>query len=79
MRMHIELDDELVRELDVVAGKRGRSAFVRRALERALEQERRALALRSAAGSIADSGHDWDTDPGAWVRDQRRGDPRQVG
>jgi hypothetical protein len=30
-------------------------------------------------GSIADDGHEWDTDPGRWVREQRRADERRVG
>ena len=79
MRMHIELDDELVSEVDALTGPRGRSAFVRRAVEAALEQERRWAALQAAAGSIADEGHDWDPDPGRWVREQRRGDSRRAG
>ena len=79
MRMHIELDDRLVQELDELAGPRGRSAFVRAAIESAIERERRWRSLEAAFGSIADSGHDWDADPAAWVRDQRRGDARRVG
>jgi Arc/MetJ family transcription regulator len=79
MRMHIELDDALVRELDAVTGPRGRSAFVRRAVERALEQERRWRALQEAAGSVAEEGHEWDLDPGEWVRHQRHGDSRRAG
>jgi predicted transcriptional regulator len=77
--MHIELDDELVREVDSLAGQRGRSAFVRGALEAAVDRERRRRSLEAAMGSIADSGHDWDDDPAAWVRAQRRTDPRRVG
>jgi metal-responsive CopG/Arc/MetJ family transcriptional regulator len=79
MRMHIELDDSLVRELDALTGPRGRSAFVRLAIERAIEQERRWQALDAAAGALADSGHEWDTDAAAWVRDQRHGDARRAG
>lgn len=79
MRMHIELADELVRELDSLTGARGRSAFVRTAIERALEQERRWRSLESAAGSVVDTEHDWDADPAGWVRDQRRGDARRAG
>ena len=79
MRMHIELDDSLVRELDSVTGPRGRSAFVRLAIERALEQERRWRALDQAAGALADSEHEWDADTAEWVRDQRHGDTRRAG
>jgi predicted transcriptional regulator len=77
--MHIELDDALVQELDAVTGPRGRSAFVRQAIERALEQERRWRALDAAAGALAGAGHEWDGDTAGWVRDQRRGDARRAG
>jgi Arc/MetJ family transcription regulator len=79
MRMHIELDDALVAQVDLISGPRGRTAFVRQAVAAAVEQERRWRSLESAAGSIPDSGHDWDEDPAAWVREQRRTDPRRVG
>lgn len=74
MRMHIELDDDVVRQVDAVAGSRGRSRFVREAVMTALERRRRADLIRSARGVIADTGHEWDNDPAAWVRDQRRDD-----
>jgi len=77
--MHIELDDDLVRRIDSVAGSRGRSRFVRRAVERALDEETRWTLIRSAIGSVADRDHEWDDDPGEWVRRQRRGDSRRVG
>ncbi|HQF02985.1 MAG TPA: hypothetical protein PK868_03225 [Phycicoccus sp.] len=84
MRMHIELDDEVVREVDRLAGPRERTAFVRRAVLRALEDAQRATALRSAAGSLRspapeDTPHEWDADPAGWVRAQRRSDDRRAG
>ncbi|HEY7812565.1 MAG TPA: type II toxin-antitoxin system VapB family antitoxin [Nakamurella sp.] len=78
MRMHIELDEDLVAEVDALSGPRGRSAFVRAAIERAVAQERRRSAIEAAAGAIADQGHDWDDDPAAWVREQRH-DTRRAG
>ena len=63
MRMHIELDDELVGRIDEVAGPRGRSGFVRQAVEAAVAQEERWRALESAFGAIPETGHDWDDDP----------------
>lgn len=45
----------------------------------ALTFEERWEAIESAIGSIPDTGHDWDEDPAAWVRAQRRADPRRVG
>ena len=79
MRMHIEVDDELVAQVDELAGSRGRSAFVRSAIEHAVRQEIRWSHLDAAAGSIPDEGHDWDSDPAAWVRDQREPDARRAG
>jgi predicted transcriptional regulator len=79
MRMHIEVDDALVDEIDRIAGERGRSAFVRRAIEAAITQEERWEELTSAAGALADRAHDWEGDPAGWVRDQRRTDARRVG
>ncbi len=79
MRMHIELDDDLIRQVDQLAGARGRSAFVRSAIERALQEQIRWAALESAAGSLAGTTHEWDADPAAWVRGQRHADVRRSG
>ncbi len=79
MRMHIELDDDMIAKVDALAGPRGRSAFVRAALERALHQEIRWADIEGAAGSIDDEGHEWDDDPAGWVRRQRRADTRRAG
>jgi metal-responsive CopG/Arc/MetJ family transcriptional regulator len=77
--MPVELDDQLVAEVDQLAGSRGRSAFVRRAVERAVRDEHRWAALESAAGVLADQANEWDADTAAWVRAQRRADPRRAG
>ena len=79
MRMHIEVDDELMAKVDQLTGPRGRSTFVRVAIEQAVEQAERWTALDSAAAAIDDVGHDWDADPAGWVRDQRRADRRRAG
>lgn len=79
MRMHMELDDDLVARVDAIAGPRGRSGFVRTAVERAVRQEIRWASIESAAGAIDDESHEWDADPAAWVRAQRRADPRRAG
>jgi hypothetical protein len=79
MRLHIELADALVAMIDDISGPRGRSAFVRQAVERALENERAWQLIESAGGSIDDTGHEWDADPGRWVRSQRRADPERMG
>ncbi|HET7567967.1 MAG TPA: hypothetical protein VFJ91_08250 [Gaiellaceae bacterium] len=79
MRVHISLDDELVRELDRRVGSRGRSAFIAGAVSQALDDAKRWELIEASLGSIADGGHVWDADPDAWVREQRRSDGRRVG
>lgn len=71
MRLHITLDDALVGDLDRIVGARERSRFIAKAVRRAIDEHKRSEALEAALGSITDSEHDWDTDPGAWVRAQR--------
>lgn len=79
MRIHITLDDGLVAELDRRAGARRRSAFITELIRRALDDERRWDEIEAALGQIDDEGHDWDKDPAAWVRSQRRTDARRAG
>ena len=52
---------------------------MRSAIERAIRQEFRWIDIEGAAGAIADHDHDWDLNPGAWVREQRRADARRAG
>ena len=79
MRLHIHVDDALVAEVDRIAGRRKRSEFVREALRTAVDHHRRWSLIEKAAGVIEDGGHAWDADPAAWVRRQRRRDPRRRG
>jgi hypothetical protein len=79
MRLHIALDDELVLELGRRVGPRRRSAFIAESIRRGLDDERRWGDIEAALSSKADGGHDWDDDPGGWVRAQRRTDPRRAG
>ena len=79
MRMHIELADAIVTEIDAIAGPRRRSAFVREAVLAAVDRHRRKSLLRQAAGILGNSEHEWDDDPAAWVSRQRSGDPMRVG
>ncbi len=79
MRMHIQLSDELTAELDRRVGPRGRSAFIARTVERALDDERRWDEIVASLGSIAERGHGWDEEPADWVRLQRRDDARRLG
>ena len=77
--MHIALEDELVAELDRRVGPRQRSAFIAELIKRGLDDERRWDDIEAALGVLADSVHDWDRDPAAWVRAQRHGDERRAG
>jgi len=79
MRVHINLDEHLVRELDDLVGPRRRSSFISEAIRKAVDQERRWRLMRSAIGSISDEGHPWDPDVAKWVHDSRREDPRRAG
>jgi Arc/MetJ family transcription regulator len=79
MRLHISLEDELVAELDRRIGPRRRSSFIAAAVRRAIDDERRWDLIESALGSIEDEGHEWDDDPAAWVRSQRRLDQQRLG
>ena len=79
MRLHIALEDELVAELDRRVGARRRSAFIAELIRRGLEDERRWDDIEASLGQLSDRGHEWDEDPAAWVRAQRRGDDRRAG
>ena len=41
MRVHINLDEDLVRTIDELAGERGRSAFIRDAVAQEAERQRK--------------------------------------
>jgi metal-responsive CopG/Arc/MetJ family transcriptional regulator len=79
MRLSIDLDDELVRELDRRAGTGGRSDYIAATLRRALEDERSWAAIEAAVGTLEPTGHEWDDDPARWVASQRRPDGRRIG
>ena len=79
MRLHIVLDDDVVAALDARVGNRRRSSFIAEAVRRALDDEHRWAEIEAGLASIADTGHDWDHDPAAWVSQQRAGDARRVG
>ena len=79
MRLLISLDDQIVAALDARVGSRQRSAFIAEALRRALDERWRWDEIEAAVGALPDTGHEWDEDPAAWVREQRRSDTRAVG
>ena len=73
------MDDDLVAELDRRAGAGRRSAFIAELVRRGLDDEHRWDDIEAALGAVPDRGHEWDADPAAWVRRQRRGDSRRSG
>jgi hypothetical protein len=79
MRLHISLDDELVRELDTRAGRGRRSAFIEQCVRSALDDGARWDLIWSAVGAAERGDHPWDDDAAGWVASQRRLDPRRVG
>lgn len=76
MRLHIRIDDALIARVDEIAGPRARSEFVRNAVRAALERRRRWDLIERAAGTLSARPHEWDADPAAWVRLQRRSGSR---
>jgi len=72
--VNMSLPEELVRQLDEVAGPRNRSAFAEEALRRAIRRERLRVAIERTAGSLkAEDYPHWRTsaDVVAWVREMR--------
>ena len=79
MRVHITLAESDVRRMDERVGARRRSRFIAEAVRQALDDADRWESIESAIGSLEDRDHAWDADPAAWVRSQRRQDPRRTG
>lgn len=79
MRVHIQLEAELVTELDARAGRRRRSAFIAQLIRQALDDERRWDEIEAALGALPGEGHAWDKDAAEWVRSQRHADRRRAG
>ena len=77
--MHIALDNDLVEELDRRVGPRRRSAFIAELIRRGLDDERRWDDIEASLGALAESVHEWDSDPAAWVRAQRQADTSRAG
>lgn len=79
MRLHITLDDELVAELDRIAGPGKRSAFITASVRKALDEARRWDGILESLGSLPEDGGQWGEDPEAWIDRERRADPDRVG
>lgn len=53
MRVHVVLDEDVVQEIDARVGSRGRSRFIREAIEAKVDEDRRKLeALERLRGSM---------------------------
>jgi metal-responsive CopG/Arc/MetJ family transcriptional regulator len=72
MRVHIQLDDELVQRVDRRVGAGGRSSFIADAVRRALRDGPPWDVIEASIGSIDATRHEWDADPAEWVRQQRQ-------
>ncbi len=75
MRAHVVLPDDLVKGVDELVGKRGRSRFIAEAAATKLKRERLLKVLEETAGSLDVSRHpEWETPEkvARWVRAQRR-------
>lgn len=79
MRMHINIEDSIIAELDRRVGARRRSAFITALIRRALDDERRWDDVEASIGTVSDHGHAWGDDPAQWVRAGRRSDARRSG
>jgi hypothetical protein len=77
------LPEELVEEVDKIAGKRGRSRFIAEAVEAQLRRERQKAAFESARGILKgkeDEYPHWATPEKTreWVRKQRAADDERL-
>lgn len=52
MRLHIELDDKLVTQVDELSGNEGRAGFIRSAIESAVREALRWRDIEASAGMI---------------------------
>ena len=77
-RAHVILPVDVVADIDKLVGKRGRSAFLTEAAERALKLSRQRLALRECAGAWKTENHpELAKGAAAWVRQLRSLDSRR--
>jgi metal-responsive CopG/Arc/MetJ family transcriptional regulator len=71
-RTNVTIPEALLREVDELAGPRGRSAFVAEAIEARVKRERLRRALDAAQGIYKGTSFEMDADTAyRWVRDLR--------
>src|SRR5262245_4757312 len=81
MRAHIVVPEELLSEVDSVAGKRKRSRFVEEAIREKLSRTKLSTALNLSAGAFANSDYpEWETPEkvSEWVREGRKADNERL-
>jgi predicted transcriptional regulator len=79
VRTHVVLPAELVRQIDQLAGKRKRSAFIEGAVEERVKRERLRKALEATAGALKGKlPPEWEEPGGSaeWVHRNRQQDRR---
>ncbi len=74
MRLHIKLDDDLTDKIDELAGPRGRSKYIREAIEAKVDVDQRIAARRRLFGSIPDFAP-WMTPE--WISENRKREGRE--
>lgn len=80
-RAHIVLPEDLIAEVDEVAGKRKRSRFVEEAIRDKLRREKLRVALKTTAGILNPADYpEWSTPErtSEWVRNSRRLDDERL-
>src|SRR4051812_30148801 len=81
MRTHIVVPEELIEEVDRVAGKRRRSRFVEEAIREKLSRQSQGDALAATAGVLSPSEYpEWKTPEkvSAWVKAGRQEDQTRL-
>lgn len=77
MRTHIIVPEELIEEIDRIAGKRKRSRFVEEAIREKLEREALGRAMKEVKGMLDPADYpEWSTPEkvSAWIRESRAED-----
>ncbi len=80
-RAHLVLPEELIEEVDRIAGKRKRSRFVEEAIREKLSREKMRVALDESVATIDLADYpEWQTPEGVseWVRAGRRHDDERL-
>ncbi len=71
-RTNLTLPVELMREVDQLAGPRGRSRYVAEAVEQRVKRDRLGEAIRESFGALKGTRHEMSPEQVlAWVREQR--------